>query len=196
MAHAKPIERSKLMQRSVPDYFSAAKDTIAKRSFRKGSIRLSSGAISEYYLDMKTSMFDPRGALAIAHLVLEKLSRFDVERVGGLEMGAVPLVANVAMLSEMMGTPLPGFFVRKTVKEHGTKKLVEGIDDIAGRKVAILDDVTTTGQSAMIAVEAARAAGAEVKLVLSIVDRLEGAQEFYDQHKIPFASIFTRNDFM
>lgn len=196
MPIAKQIERSRTMQRSVPNYFSIAQDIICEKSFRKGSIRLSSGVISEYYLDMKPTMFDPKGAWAIAHLVFEKLKGYDVENVGGLEMGAVPLVANVALLSEMEGRPLPGFFVRKTVKEHGTKKLVEGIDQVQGRKVAILDDVTTTGQSAMIAVKAAQEAGAQVVLVLSIVDRLEGASEFYSAHNIPFTSIFTRRHFM
>jgi hypothetical protein len=89
-------------------------------------------------------------------------------------MGAVPLIASVSAFSHEAGKPIPGFFVRKAVKDHGTKKRIDGIDSVAGKKVAILEDVTTTGGSAIQAVEEVRAAGAEVVLVLSIVDRLEG----------------------
>lgn len=183
------------MQRSS-DFRSVAKSIIAAKSFRRGSIRLASGKISEYYLDMKPTMFDPKGALALSNLVIERLKELKVDRVGGLEMGAVPLIANVAMLSAQLGHPLPGFFVRKAVKDHGTKKLVEGSDDLSGKRVAILDDVTTSGASAMIAVNAAKEAGAEVVLVLSVVDRKEGAPEFYKNENIAFDSLFTKDDFL
>ena len=183
------------MKRSS-DFRSVAKSIIAAKSFRRGSIRLASGKISEYYLDMKPTMFDPEGALALSHLVIERLKDLKVNRVGGLEMGAVPLIANVAMLSAQLGHPLPGFFVRKAVKDHGTKKLVEGSDDLSGKRVAILDDVTTSGASAMIAVNAAKEAGAEVVLVLSVVDRKEGAPEFYEKENIKFDSLFTKDDFL
>ena len=98
--------------------------------------------------------------------------------VGGLEMGAVPLIAPVAMRSLAAGRPLLGFFVRKAVKDHGTKKRVDGLD-MAGKSAVILEDVTTTGGSAMQAVKEVRAAGGTVALVSSILDRGEGAAELY-----------------
>ena len=198
MPLARPVE-SVQMLRSVPDYRSTALSVIRSRSFRRGSFKLASGQISDFYLDMKPSMFHPDGVWAISHLLFDVLKRSGVQAVGGLEMGAVPLIATVTMLSREMGYPLPGFFVRKSVKDHGTKKLLEGVVDnseIAGKAVAIVDDVTTTGQSAMIAVDAATKAGADVRLVLSVVDRQEGAARFYTNKGIPFERIFSRDDFM
>ena len=91
---------------------------------------------------------------------------------------------------------MPGFFVRKTVKDHGTKKLVEGLSDIAGKRVVIVEDVTTTGGSAMKAVEALTAAGATITLVISILDREEGADKLYADAGIPLASLFKASEFL
>jgi orotate phosphoribosyltransferase len=110
-------------------------------------------------------------------------------------MGAVPLIAPVAMRSPDFGRWLPGFFVRKTVKDHGTKKRVDGCD-ITGKTVVILEDVTTTGGSAMDAVKAVEEAGAKVALVLSILDRGEGAAELYAKAGIPFKSLFRAEEFL
>ncbi|MCC6949268.1 MAG: orotate phosphoribosyltransferase [Bradyrhizobiaceae bacterium] len=169
---------------------------IAERSFGRKKIVLASGRESNFYFDMKPTMFHPEGAALLARLIFDRLSKLDVDLVGGLEMGAVPLIATVSAFSHEAGRPIPGFFVRKAVKDHGTKKRIDGIDSVAGKKVVILEDVTTTGGSAIQAVEEVRAAGAEVVLVLSIVDRLEGAIESFEQAKVPFASLFTRRDFM
>jgi len=169
---------------------------IAERSFGRKKITLASGRESNFYFDMKPTMFHPEGASLLARMILARLSKLDVDLVGGLEMGAVPLIASVSAFSHEAGRPIPGFFVRKAVKDHGTKKRIDGTDNLAGKKVAILEDVTTTGGSAVQAVEAAREAGAEVVLVLSIVDRLEGAHETFAAAKVPFDSLFTRDDFM
>ena len=166
------------------------------KSFARGQFKLASGAMSNYYFDAKPTMFDPAGALALASLVFDRLQGLDIQMVGGLEMGAVPLISNVAMLSQVKGRPLPGFFVRKQVKDHGTKRLVEGSPNVDGKRVAILDDVTTTGESAMIAVRAAKEAGADVVLVLSVVDRQEGAVRFYAKQGIEFAYLFTAGEFL
>ncbi len=172
---------------------------IKEKSFARGRYKLASGKESDYYLDMKPTMFDPEGSHAIAELVLEKLRGIKVDYAGGLALGAVPLVSALALMSSRDERPIPAFFVRKEVKDHGTKKLVEGLgpnDTLQGKKVVILEDVTTTGGSAMIAVDAAQRSGAEIVLVLSIVDREEGAPEFYRERGIPFEAIFRASEFM
>lgn len=171
-------------------------ELIRARSFGRRKVVLASGRESDFYFDMKPTMFHPEGAALLARMVLARLAGLGVDYVGGLEMGAVPLIASVAALSHDQGKPLPGFFVRKAVKDHGTRKRIEGAETISGKRVAILEDVTTTGGSAIQAVEAAREAGAEVALVLTIVDRLEGAAESFAKADVPFASLFTADDFL
>jgi orotate phosphoribosyltransferase len=145
---------------------------LKERAFRRGRIVLASGRESDFYFDMKPAMLDPDGAGLMTELILQQIHDIKADCVGGLEMGAVPLIAPVAMRSLDFGRRLPGFFVRKAVKDHGTKKRVDGAD-IAGKRVIILEDVTTTGGSAMDAVKAVEEAGAKVALVLAILDRGE-----------------------
>lgn len=172
---------------------------IKMRSFSKGCYTLASGKESAFYLDMKPSMFNPKGAHDLSSMILSELDGLKVDFIGGLELGAVPLISTTTMLSHIRNRPLPGFFVRKEIKGHGTKKLVEGLtnkESLSGKRVVILDDVTTSGASAMIAVNAAQCAGASVVLVLSVVDREEGASEFYNEKSIPFRSLFKASEFM
>ena len=171
-------------------------ELIAARSFGRKKIILASGRESNFYFDMKPTMFHPEGAALLARLILDRLSKTGVDLVGGLEMGAVPLITPVSIASRRAGRSLPGFFVRKTVKDHGTKKLVEGLSDIAGKRVAIVEDVTTTGGSAMKAVEALTAASAKIVLVISILDREQGATALYAEAGIPFVSIFKASEFL
>jgi orotate phosphoribosyltransferase len=173
-------------------------DIVKRLSFSRGSFVLVSGRTSNYYLDMKPTMLNPEGASLLAELVLNKLEGVKVHYIGGLAMGAVPLLSPIAMLSYAKGRPIPGFFVRKAVKDHGTMKRIEGVtqSDLKGMSVVILDDVTTTGDSAMQAVKAAQDAGAKVELVLSIVDREEGAAEFFAKQKIPFKWLFRAGELL
>ena len=173
-------------------------DIIKRLSFLRGSFVLSSGRTSNYFLDMKPTMLHPEGASLLAELVLNKLEGVKVHYIGGLAMGAVPLVSQIAMLSHARGRPVPGFFVRKAVKDHGTQKLIDGVKqgDLAGMSVVILEDVTTTGDSAMVAVKAAQDAGANIELVLSIVDREEGAAEFFAKQNIPFKWLFRASELL
>lgn len=168
---------------------------LKQRAFRRGRFILASGKESDHYFDLKPAMLDPDGAALLAELILRELEGIAVDCIGGIEMGAVPLIAPVAMKSPEHGRHLQGFFVRKTVKDHGTKKRVDGAD-IAGKTVAILEDVTTTGGSSMGAVGAVREAGAEVALVLSILDRGEGAAQLYAAAGIPFKSLFRAEEFL
>jgi orotate phosphoribosyltransferase len=176
------------------------RDLVAERSLLKGTdIKLASGARSSFYFDMKRSSFDPEGANLISELMLEKLAGEQVDYVGGLEMGAVPLVACLCQKSwGRRPAPLRGFFVRKQAKEHGTRRLIEGLlaeESLAGRRVALIEDVTTTGDSAFKAVEAARAEGALCELVLTIVDRKEGAEANLAARGLRLIPLLTRADF-
>jgi orotate phosphoribosyltransferase len=175
---------------------------IREKSYRSGqAIRLTSGRTSTFYVNLKPTMMDPEGAALLAKLVLAEARAAGAELVGGLEMGAVPIVSAVAAESYRSangGGRIAGFFVRKKPKEHGVKALVEGLADsqtLEGRRVMIVEDVTTTGGSIMQAVEAARAAGAEIAGVLTIVDRDEGAGEMVAEHGLELKHLFTAADF-
>ena len=168
---------------------------LKEKAFRRERVTLSSGKESDFYFDLKPAMLDPEGSRWLSELILHELQGVKADRVGGMEIGAVPLVSPVAMKSQKFGRYLTGFFVRKERKDHGTKKLIEG-EDIADKDVVILDDVTTSGKSAMDAVRAARNAGARVTLVLSIVDRGEGAVDLYAKEGIPFKSLFRAQEFL
>lgn len=169
---------------------------VKEHSFFRKQMLLASGQESSFYFDMKPSMLHPEGAHLLAELVFERLSDLDVDLVGGLQMGAVPLIGPICLLSFAKGRPIAGFFVRSQIKDHGTMKLIEGAGDLAGKNVVILEDVTTTGGSAMKALTAARNAGANILLVLSIVDREEGAAEFYARENIRFDAIFRASEFL
>jgi orotate phosphoribosyltransferase len=174
-------------------------EIILKRSFGRGEITLSSGKKSDFYFDMKPSMLDPAGAFLMAKLLLGSVSAAGGEYVGGLEMGAVPITGAICAYSHSVERPVSGFFVRKAVKEHGAKKQVEGFmkdEKLTGKKLVIIEDVTTSGASALKAVEACRAAGADVRLVISIVDRSEGAAEAFAQAGVPFKSLFRAQQFL
>jgi orotate phosphoribosyltransferase len=171
---------------------------IKEKSFFRARIRLASGKESDFYFDMKPTMFCPEGALALAEMIVERIASLDVDFVGGLAVGAIPLVSVVAMASEKQGRPIPGFFVRKEVKDHGTKKTIDGLarnESLQGKRVVILEDVTTTGGSALIAANEARKAGADVVLVLAIVDREEGAADSYKEAGLPFEALFRASEF-
>jgi len=173
-------------------------EIIKRLSFLRGSFVLSSGRTSNYFLDMKPTMLDPEGSSLLAELVLIQLRDVEVQSIGGIAIGAVPLVSQVAMLSHSTDRPLPGFFVRKAVKDHGNQKLIDGVkkDDLKGKRVAILEDVTTTGESAMRAIKAAQDAGAKIELVLAIVDREEGAAEFFAKQGIAFKWLFRASELL
>lgn len=155
-----------------------------------GPFKLASGALSGYYLDMKPTTFDPEGASLISEIVFEMLRGDpDIDSIGGLELGAVPIISNVCQRS-WPEQPISGFVVRKERKGHGTDKKIDG-NFRPKTTVVLFDDVTTKGGSVMEAVGAVRAQGATVKKIITIVDRLEGAAENLKREGIPLISIFT-----
>jgi len=174
-------------------------DIIFKRSFGRGEITLASGRKSDFYFNLKPTMLDPEGAALLAELTLESLKNDKFDYVGGLEMGAVPIAGAIAQLSFMKGRPVPAIFVRKKPKEHGAKLSVEGLmkgETLAGKKVVVVEDVTTTGGSAMKAVEAVKDSGGEVVMVFTMLDREEGATEFFAEQKMPFRALFRAKEFL
>jgi orotate phosphoribosyltransferase len=144
-------------------------------------------------------MLDPEGAALLAELTYEALKDDGLDYIGGLEMGAVPLAGAVAQLSWLKGHPIAAFFVRKKPKEHGAKLSVEGLaknESLKGKRIVIVEDVTTTGESALKAVEAVREAGGDIAMVLTMVDREEGASETFAKAGLPFRCLFRASEFL
>ena len=184
---------------SLPESRARLASIIFERSFGRAKVVLASGRESDFYFDMKPSMLDPEGAGLIAALLFEELKDSGADYVGGLEMGAVPITGGVCQLSFERGKPFRGFFVRKQAKGHGARKLVEGLtrtETLQGKKVVILEDVTTTGESAWKAIESIRETGADVLMVISLVDRQEGAEAFFAEKGVEFRSLFKAGEFL
>jgi orotate phosphoribosyltransferase len=154
---------------------------------------LVSGRSSNFFFDMKRTMFDPEGAALLADLLFDAIKDEDVECIGGLETGAIPIVTALCARS-WPEKPLKGFFVRKENKGHGTDQRIDGLLQ-RGSKVILFEDVTTTGGSAMQAVNQARQLDCTVLKVVSVVDRQEGAEENFRAAGIRFESVFTWRDF-
>lgn len=172
---------------------------VKERSFQEGAeMRLASGKTSTFYFNMKPTMLDSEGSNLIANLILDALEGVEADLVGGMEMGAVPIAAGVAALAHQRGRRLNAFFVRKQAKEHGTKALIEGLapgEAMAGKKVVIVEDVTTTGSSSIKAADAIRQAGGEIVRVIAVVDRLDGAAEAFAAAGLAFLPLLTLSDF-
>ena len=174
-------------------------DIIRSRSFGRGDITLASGRKSNFYFNLKPTMLDAEGASLLAELTLDALISEKVDYVGGLEMGAVPIAGAIAQLSWIKTHPIAAFFVRKKPKEHGARLAVEGLakgESLQGKRIVIVEDVTTTGGSALKAVEAVREAGGIIVLVLTMVDREEGAAETFAQAGLEFRSLYKASEFL
>lgn len=162
---------------------------LAERSYREGDFVLASGARSSFYLDAKQVTYHPEGLPLVARGVLDAAAPFGVRAVGGLTMGADPIVAGVvATCAEAGAPPVSGFVVRKEPKGHGTGRWIEGMLE-EGWPVAVVDDVVTTGGSSVKAVERAREHGADVRVVVALVDRGEGGREAIEGLGLPYRPI-------
>ncbi|BAB76798.1 orotate phosphoribosyltransferase [Anabaena sp. FACHB-709] len=168
-------------------------DLLCQLAYKEGDFVLSSGQPSSYYINGKQVTLHPQGALAIGRILLSLLPS-DTQAVAGLTLGADPIVTAVSVVSAYENRPIPALIIRKEAKGHGTKAYIEGPNLPEGAKVVVLEDVVTTGQSAMKAVDRLRAAGYVVDEVISLVDRQQGGAEFYQSVGLKFEAVFTIMD--
>jgi orotate phosphoribosyltransferase len=168
---------------------------LAERSARRGQFTLASGRQSTLYIDARLTTMSPDGLALIGPLALAALRDVDwrVQAIGGLTLGADPISYAIAYASADTGSPLRAFTVRKEAKAHGTGRLIEGPFH-AGDRVAVIEDVITTGGSALRAVEAVRAAGGTVAGVLALVDREEGGREALVGAGLPVVALARASD--
>ncbi|HXO38969.1 MAG TPA: orotate phosphoribosyltransferase [Candidatus Acidoferrum sp.] len=173
-------------------------ELLATKSFRLGEFTLSSGGKSDYYIDCRTTTLHARGAELTGRVFLELIEQqgWQPQAVGGLTMGADPIVVATSVVSSQAGAPIHGFLVRKAEKAHGMGRRVEGFQE-KGARVLIVDDVCTTGSSTIQAIEAAREFGFTITGVACLVERLEaGGRPAVEKAAAPapFISVFTSND--
>lgn len=155
-----------------------------------GEVTLASGRTADYYVDMRRATLHHAAAPLIGHVMLDMLEEagvgaVEVDAVGGLTMGADPVATAILHAAASRGLDLDAFVVRKAAKEHGLQRRIEG-PDVAGRRVVVVEDTSTTGGSALTAVEALREAGADVAAVAVIVDRDTGARERVEAEGLPY----------
>jgi len=173
------------------------KELLRRRSLVRGQFTLASGRSSNYYLDCRLTTLDPEGAVLTAYTILELLDEHGVkaDAIGGLAIGADPIVTAVAAVSYLEKKPLRAFIVRKDAKAHGRQKQIEGIADTEVSSVVIVDDVCTTGEATWQAIRAVEDAGLKVVAVLSLVDREEGGSERL-REKYPYFRVFTAKELL
>ncbi|MFB2968064.1 orotate phosphoribosyltransferase [Aerosakkonema sp. BLCC-F183] len=164
-------------------------DLFCQLAYKEGDFVLSSGQRSTYYINGKLVTLHPHGALAIGRILLSILST-DTQAVAGLTLGADPIVSAVSVVSAYENRPIPALIIRKEAKGHGTKAYIEGPELPQGAKVVVLEDVVTTGGSALKAVERLRDAGYVVEEVISLVDRKQGGAELYQSVGLKFEAVF------
>ena len=167
-------------------------------SYQNRDVTLASGRKSTFYFDTKQTALHPEGAYLIGKLLWEAIEKsgVKVEAVGGLTLGADPLATAVSLASYHAGKPVPAFIVRKEPKGHGTGQWVEGRKNIPdGTTVVILEDVVTTGGSALKAVERVREESLKVSLIVSVIDREEGGREIIEAAGLKLFSLFTKSEF-
>lgn len=165
-------------------------DLFCQVAYKEGDFVLSSGQHSSYYINGKQVTLHPQGALAIGRLLLSHVP-LDTQAVAGLTLGADPIVSAVSVVSALENRPIPALIVRKEAKGHGTRAYIEGPSLPAGAKVVVLEDVVTTGQSAMKAVERLKNADYQVEQVIALVDRQQGGTQLYESAGLKFQTLFT-----
>ncbi|MCK4994061.1 MAG: orotate phosphoribosyltransferase [Candidatus Omnitrophica bacterium] len=168
---------------------------LKRNSFKHKRVILSSGKPSDFYFDGRITSLISSGAYLIADILLDMIKDDKIDAIGGLTLGADPIIGATVALSFKRSRPINGFIVRKDEKKHGMKKKIEGPALKKSSRVVIIDDVITTGSSTIQAIEAVQEIGCKIIRVISVVDRCDGAKENIEKYKCSFESIFTKTDF-
>lgn len=163
---------------------------LCELAYKEGDFVLSSGQRSSYYINGKQVTLHPQGAVAIGRIFLSQLPT-ETSAVAGLTLGADPMVSAVSVVSVYEKRPIPALIIRKESKGHGTMAYIEGPSLPQGANIVVLEDVVTTGQSALKAVERLRQAGYRVEQVMALVDRQQGGSELYQSSGLKFQTIFS-----
>ncbi len=177
----------------LPALRQALLELFCEVAYREGDFLLSSGQKSTYYINGKQVTLHPQGGLAVGRILLPYLAP-ETLAVAGLTLGADPIVTATSVVAAYEGRSLAALIVRKEAKGHGTQAYIEGLTLPEGSPVVVLEDVVTTGQSAMKAVDRLREAGYRVEEVVTLVDRQQGGAEFYEKEGLKFQAVFTIQD--
>lgn len=175
------------------------KQIILEKSYRKGNFTLSSGKTSDFYIDGKQTTLSAEGGYLCGKLLFELIRNNEekIAAVGGMTLGADPLVTAASIVSFLEGSPIPAFIVRKESKGHGTGQYIEGMKNLPkGAVVALVEDVVTTGGTLFQVIERVQAQGYRVGLVVTVVDRQEGGAEALAKKGYPLKTIFTRQELL
>ena len=168
-------------------------DLVNKHAVVRGDFILSSGQKSTYYIDGKLLSLMPEGLNLFSRVILAMTAKDNIDAIGGLTLGADPIIGGVTTLSHELGRPISGLIVRKEKSGHGREKRIEGPLK-PGMKVLVIEDVVTTGSSSFKAIEALEEAGCKIVKVIALVDRLQGGTEAFAARNVWFEPIFTLKD--
>jgi len=169
---------------------------LKNKAFLKKRIKLSSGKISNFYIDVRKVSLSPKGVYLISKLIFDLVKKENITAIGGPTLGADPIVSGVCLLAHRSRRKLKGFLIRKTPKKHGRQKMIEGQAPAASDRVIIVDDVATSGGSLIKAIEALRKEKVKIAAAAVVVDRQEGARENLSKYNFPLFSVFTKKDFL
>ncbi len=175
------------------------KEILLEKSYRKGTFTLTSGQTSDFYIDGKQTTLSAEGAYLCGKLILELINKGDVniEAVGGMTLGADPLVTAVSLVSFLEKKPIPAFIVRKEAKGHGTGNYIEGLKNMPeGCSVALLEDVVTTGGTLLKVIDRVESQGFKVGLIVTVVERQEGGVQALADAGYRLESVFTREELL
>lgn len=175
------------------------KEILLEKSYRQGSFTLTSGKTSDFYIDGKQTTLSAEGAYLCGRLIHQIILRQPepIEAVGGMTLGADPLVTAVSVVSFLEKHPIPAFIVRKEAKGHGTGNYIEGLKNMPpGCRVALLEDVVTTGGTLLKVIERVESQGFKVGLVITVVERQEGGVQALAEAGYALESIFTREELL
>lgn len=187
-----------MSQPSIMEMKQRLAQLLVEKSYKEGDFTLTSGRKSEYYFDGKQTALHPEGGWLVGHLFNDLISDIpNLVAVGGMTLGADPLVSATSVVSWQLGRPLAAFIVRKNSKGHGTNQYLEGLANLpAGASVAMLEDVVTTGGSLLTACERVRDAGFRIEAVCTVLDREEGGRETIQAAGYNLRSLFRRAELL